>query len=75
MYLLLSSPPRSSLVIVVFDFNDSHNDVTPVSPMPLPVLMIIKSYLKQFQESSVLFLFSCLTSQIELLTGNDVHHK
>ena len=37
MYLLLSSPPRSSLVSVVFDFNDSHNDVTPVSPMLLPV--------------------------------------
>ena len=35
--LLLSSPPRSIMVSVVFDFNDSLNDVAPVSPMFTPV--------------------------------------
>ena len=34
---LLSSPPRLSFVSVVFDFNDSLNDVAPVSPIVLPV--------------------------------------
>ena len=34
---LLSSPPRSSFVSVVFDFNDSLNEIAPVSPMLLPV--------------------------------------
>ena len=28
---------RLSLVSVVFDFNVSHNDVTPISSMPFPV--------------------------------------
>ena len=32
-----SSPIRSSAVSVVFDFNDSLNDVAPVSPMLLSV--------------------------------------
>ena len=39
MCLLLSSPIRSSLVSVVFDFNDSLNDVAPLSPIPFPVDM------------------------------------
>ena len=34
---LLFSPLRLSFVSVVFDFNDSLNDVAPVSPMLLPV--------------------------------------
>ena len=34
---LLSSPHRLSSVSVVFDFNDSLNDVAPVSPTLLPV--------------------------------------
>ena len=34
---LLSSPLRLSLVSVVFDFNDSLNDVAPVSPILFPV--------------------------------------
>ena len=34
---LLFSLPRSSFVSVVFDFSASLNDVTPVSPMLLPV--------------------------------------
>ena len=40
MFLLsLSSPHRLSLVSVVFDFNDSLNDVAPASPILLPVNM------------------------------------
>ena len=35
--LLLSSHHRSSLVSVVLDFNDSLNDVVPVSPIQLSV--------------------------------------
>ena len=38
-FFLLSSPLRQSSVSVVFDFNDSLNDVAPVSPMLLPVDM------------------------------------
>ena len=34
---LLSSQSRLSFVSVVFDFNDSLNDIAPVSPMLLPV--------------------------------------
>ena len=37
MCLLLSSLFRLSSVSVVFDFNDSLNDVVPVSPMMLSV--------------------------------------
>ena len=37
MCLLLFSQPRLSFVSVVFDFNDSLNDVAPVSPMLLSV--------------------------------------
>ena len=33
VFFLLSSPHRSSVVSVVFDFNASLNDVIPVSPM------------------------------------------
>ena len=42
VYFLLSSPLRSSTVIVVFDFSDSLNDVTPVSPMLSPVHVMRK---------------------------------
>ena len=43
----LSSPPRSSTVSVVFDFNASLNDVVPASPILFPVVENIKerSYL------------------------------
>ena len=34
---LLSSPPRQSLVSVVFDFNDSLSDVAPVLHISLSV--------------------------------------
>ena len=39
VFFLLSSHLRSSSMSVVFDFNDSLNDVAPVSPMLLPVDM------------------------------------
>ena len=39
MCLLLSSPLRLSSVSVVFDFNNSLNDATPISPIPLSVDM------------------------------------
>ena len=37
VFFLLSSLHRSSIVSVVFDFNDLLNDVAPVSPTSLPV--------------------------------------
>ena len=37
---LLCSLSRTSPVSVVFDFNESLNDVAPVSPMSLPVDLI-----------------------------------
>ena len=37
VFFLLSSPLRLSIVSVVFDFNDSLNDVAPVSLMLLSV--------------------------------------
>ena len=36
-FFLLSSPLKLSSVSVVFDFNDSLNDVAPVSPILLPI--------------------------------------
>ena len=35
--LSLTLLSRLSSVSVVFDFNDSLNDVVPVSPIPLPI--------------------------------------
>ena len=37
VFFLLSSPHKWSLMSAVFDFNDSLNDVVPVSPMSLSV--------------------------------------
>ena len=37
VFFLLSSPYRSSFVSVVFDFNDSLNDVVPVFLILFPV--------------------------------------
>ena len=37
VFFLLSSLPRLILVIVVFDFSDSLNDVAPMSPILLSV--------------------------------------
>ena len=39
MCILLCSPLRLSFVSVVFDFNDSLNDVAPAFPILLPVIV------------------------------------
>ena len=62
---LLSSLLRSSSVSVVFDFNDSLNDVAPVSPISLSV------YVKRNEESELLMDAICVssfvfTAQVEL---------
>ena len=68
VFFLLSSPPRSSLVSAVFDFNDLLNDVTPMSPMPLPVemgekaklnwwILVFLSLSSHLRKSSVSFVF------------------
>ena len=38
VFFLLSSLPKLSFVSVVFDFNDSLSDFTPVYPMLFPVV-------------------------------------
>ena len=48
------SPPRLSAVSVVFDFNDSLNDVAPVSPILLPV------YVKRNEKSDLLVDVFCV---------------
>ena len=53
---LLSSQPRSSFVSVMFDFNDSLNDVAPVSSMSLPVDVMRK------EKSELLMNVFCVSS-------------
>ena len=52
----LSLPLRLSSVSVVFDFNDSLNDVAPVSPISLPVDM------KRNEKSELLMDAICVSS-------------
>ena len=64
VFFLLSSPPRSSFVSVVFDSNDSLNSVAPVNPMLLSV------HVKRKGKSGLLMYVFCVsfcvfTSQIE----------
>ena len=64
VFFLLSSLSRLSFLSVVFDFNDSLNDVAPVSPMSLPV------YEKRKGKSDLLMDVFCVcsfvfTTQIE----------
>ena len=47
---------RSSKVSVVFDFNDSLNDVAPVSPILFPV------YVKRKEKSDLLMDVFCVSS-------------
>ena len=63
---LLSSPPRSSFVSVVFDFNDSLNDFTPVPPMlfPVGIKRNEKEWIVDGCHLCVFFLF-VFTTQIE----------
>ena len=56
VFFLLSSPLRLSFVSAVFDFNDSLNDVAPVSPMLLSV------YVKRNEKSELLMDAICVSS-------------
>ncbi len=73
MYLSLLS--RLSLVSVVLDCNAPLNDIAPLSPILFPVVFhqihdIDARHSKKTQMNDL-----CLTFQIKILTGNDVHHK
>ena len=54
VFFLLCSPLRSSFVSVVFDFNDSLNDVAPVSPILSPV------FAKRNEKSALLMDVFCV---------------
>ena len=56
VYFLWSSPPRLSLVSVVFVFSDSLNDVAPVSPILLSVCV------KRKEKSELLVDVFCVSS-------------
>ena len=60
----LSSQHRLSFVIVAFDFNDSLNDVAPVSPIPLPVDVIRKEKSELLMDAYYVSSF-VFTNQIE----------
>ena len=53
---LLFSPFRLSFVSVVFDFNNSLNDVVPLSSISLPV------YVNKKEKSELLMDFICVSS-------------
>ena len=55
-FFLLYSPLRSSTMSVLFDFNDSLNDVTPLSPILLSVVM------KGKEKSELLMDVFCVSS-------------
>ena len=60
VFFLLSSPHRLSSVSVMFDFNASLNDVAPVSPILLSVIMVRKEKSELLMDVfvSVVFLLS-----------------
>ncbi len=60
VFFLLSSQLRLSSVSVVFDFNDSLNDVAPVSPMPLAVDVM------RMEKSELLMGVFCMSSFFSL---------
>ena len=60
MCLLLYLPSRLSFVSVVFDFNDSLNDVVPVSPILLSVVVKIKKKSELLMDSICVSSFFCL---------------
>ena len=63
MRLLLSSRPKLSSVSVVFDFNDSLNDVAPVSPILLPG--VVKRKKKSEVLMDVFCVFFLLSSRLK----------
>ena len=64
-FFLLSSPPRLSSVSVMFDFNDSLNDVAPLSPILLPVVEKRKEK-KWIVDGCLLCVFFLLSSPLRL---------
>ena len=74
----MSSPLRLSFVSVVFNFNDSHNDVTPVPPVLFPVyekrkekselLMDAFCVFFRFHHSNQVERLSCLISALYSMT-------
>ena len=56
VFFLLSSPLRLSSASVVFDFNDSLNDIAPVSQILLPVDV------KRMEKSDLLIDVVCVSS-------------
>ena len=63
VFFILSSPPRSSVVSVVFDFNASLNDVAPVHPMLLAVY-------ERNEKSELLMDVFCLLSFVSPLRSS-----
>ena len=64
--LILFSLPRSSFVSVVFDFNDSLNDVVPLSPILFTVDVKRKGRANCRWMSFVCLLSFVFTTQIEI---------
>ena len=60
VFFLLSSLSRLSFLSVVFDFNDSLNDVAPVSPMLLPVCVKRKGKSELLMDVFCVSSFFCL---------------
>ena len=65
VFFLLYSPPRSSHVSVVFDFNDSLNDFAPVSPILLSVDLMRKGK-EWIVDRCLLCVFFLLSSPLRL---------
>ena len=60
VFFLLSSQLRLSSVSVVFDFNDSLNDVVPVSPIQFPVDAMIMEKSELLMDVFCVSSFFCL---------------
>ena len=65
VFVLLSSQPRLSSMSVVFDFNASLNDVAPVSPILLSVVV------KRMKKSELLMVVFCVSSFFFYLHNSD----
>ena len=65
VFFVLSLPHRLSFVSVVFDFNDSLNDVAPVSPILLSVDVMREERSELLMDVSCVPSFFCFTPQIE----------
>ena len=63
---ILSLQSRSSSVSVVFDFNASLRDVTPVSPMMLSVYLMRMEKSELLMDAICVLFFFLFTTQVEL---------